>query len=124
MTAPVSFRKKSDSFPLHRGRRPYMTRSGLWHPKFAVPHNAADLVACSPRTEARPMRRREFITVLGGTLAWPLAARGQQAEQVRRIGVLMARREDDPDEQARLSAFLQGLQESGWSDGRNVRIDV
>src|SRR5262245_49948169 len=70
------------------------------------------------------MKRRQFITLLGGAVAWPCAARGQQAERVRRIGVLMARSADDPDEQARLTAFLQGLQESGWSDGRNVRIDI
>src|SRR5262245_13264237 len=69
--------------------------------------------------------RREFITLLGGAAAqWPLAVRAQQPERMRRIGVLMARNADDPDEQARLTAFLQGLQESGWSDGRNVRIDI
>jgi len=71
------------------------------------------------------MRRRDFITLLGGAAAaWPLVARGQQGERMRRIGVLMARNADDPDEQARLTAFLQGLQESGWSDGRNVRIEI
>ena len=70
------------------------------------------------------MRRREFITLLGGAAAtWPLAARAQQAERVRRIGVLMARAEDDPEAQARVAAFEQGLQQLGWSDGRNVRID-
>jgi putative ABC transport system substrate-binding protein len=71
------------------------------------------------------MNRREFITVLGGAAAaWPLAARAQQREGVRRIGVLMNRAADDSDGQARLAAFQQGLQELGWNDGRNVRIDT
>jgi putative ABC transport system substrate-binding protein len=68
--------------------------------------------------------RREFITLLGGAaVAWPLAARAQQADRVRRVGVLMSLAADDPEGQARLTAFLQGLQELGWTDGRNVRID-
>ena len=70
------------------------------------------------------MRRREFITLLGGAAAaWPLAARAQQAERVRRIGVLMNLSADDPEGQARLAAFLQGLQQAGWSVGGNIRID-
>ena len=71
------------------------------------------------------MRRREFITLLGGAVAtWPLAVRAQQLDHVRRIGVLMASTADDPDFQARIMAFLQGLQQLGWADGRNVRIDT
>jgi putative ABC transport system substrate-binding protein len=71
------------------------------------------------------MRRREFITLLGGVAAAsPLAARAQQPEQMRRIGVLMNRAADDPQGQARLKAFQQALQQLGWSDARNVRIDV
>jgi len=70
------------------------------------------------------MRRRSFITLLGGVAAWPIAARAQQAERVRRIGVLINRTADDPDGQARLAAFQQGLQDLGWNDGRNVRIDI
>jgi putative tryptophan/tyrosine transport system substrate-binding protein len=71
------------------------------------------------------MRRREFITLLGGAAAaWPLAARAQQPERVRRIGVLMHTAADEPASQARLAAFLQGLQESGWVVGRNIRIDT
>jgi putative ABC transport system substrate-binding protein len=72
------------------------------------------------------MRRREFITLLGGAAAgWPLAARAQQAaDRVRRIGVLMTFTSDDPEGQARLMAFAQGLQELGWIIGRNVRIDT
>src|SRR6266436_5900393 len=69
------------------------------------------------------MRRREFITLLGGAAAWPLAARAQQHEKVRRIGVLMSGSADDPDALAQISAFAQGLQERGWSVGGNVRID-
>jgi putative ABC transport system substrate-binding protein len=69
------------------------------------------------------MRRREFITLLGGAAAWPLAARAQQADRVRRIGVLVHLAADDPEGQARIAVFLQGLQEWGWSVGRNVRID-
>src|SRR6266568_5212068 len=69
------------------------------------------------------MRRREFITLLGGAAAWPLAARGQQPERMRRIGVLMTLAADDPESPVRVAAFLQGLQELGWTVGRNVRID-
>jgi putative tryptophan/tyrosine transport system substrate-binding protein len=69
------------------------------------------------------MRRREFITLLGGAAAWPLTAQAQQPEQVRRIGVLMAQTADDPDGRARVAAFLQTLHELGWIEGRNVRLD-
>src|SRR5262245_41896400 len=69
------------------------------------------------------MRRREFLSVVAGAAAvWPLAARAQ--DRVRRIGVLMHAAADDPEAQARLAAFLQGLQEAGWSVGRNVQIDT
>jgi putative ABC transport system substrate-binding protein len=70
------------------------------------------------------MRRREFITLVGSTAAWPLAARAQQGDRMRRVGVLMGSAQDDPQGQARVSAFAQGLQQLGWSDGRNVRIDI
>jgi putative tryptophan/tyrosine transport system substrate-binding protein len=69
------------------------------------------------------VRRREFIAALGGAAVWPLAARAQQADRVRRIGVLMHLPADDPEVQARIAAFLQGLQELGWTIGGNVRID-
>jgi putative ABC transport system substrate-binding protein len=69
------------------------------------------------------VKRREFITLLCGAAAWPLAARAQQRERMRRIGVLMSLAADDPEGQARLTAFVQGLQELGWTDGRNVQID-
>jgi putative ABC transport system substrate-binding protein len=70
------------------------------------------------------VKRREFITLLGGAAAWPGAARAQQAERMRRIGVLMNTAADDAEGQARLTAFVQRLQELGWTDSRNVRIDT
>jgi len=70
------------------------------------------------------LNRRAFSTLLGGAAAaWPLAAHGQQSQRMRRIGVLMPLAADDPEEQSRLTAFAQGLQEFGWSEGRNVRIE-
>jgi putative ABC transport system substrate-binding protein len=71
------------------------------------------------------MRRRELITLIGGAaVAWPFAARAQQPERVRRIGVLQGGGgADDPDGQVRLAAFVQALQQLGWTDGRNVKID-
>jgi putative ABC transport system substrate-binding protein len=71
------------------------------------------------------MRRREFITLLGGAAAaWPRAARAQQRERMRRIGFLSGLALDDPELQARLAAFRQGLEQLGWTDGRNVHIDA
>jgi putative tryptophan/tyrosine transport system substrate-binding protein len=71
------------------------------------------------------MKRRDFITLLGGvTAAWPLAARAQQSDRVRRIGVLMAATADDPEFQPRMRAFQQGLAAVGWIDGRNVWVDT
>jgi putative ABC transport system substrate-binding protein len=70
------------------------------------------------------MNRRAFISLLGGAAAWPLAARAQKREIIRRIGVLMNLAADDPESQRRMTAFVQGLQQLGWTDGRNVRIDA
>ena len=71
------------------------------------------------------MRRREFITLLGGTaVAWPLAARAQQGERVRRVGVLLPATEDYTEYRTWIRTFFQGLQQSGWSIGRNLRIDT
>jgi putative ABC transport system substrate-binding protein len=70
------------------------------------------------------VRRREFITLLGGAAAaWPLTARAQQPALVRRMGMLIGYAENDPETQARLSAFRQGLEHLGWTEGRSVRID-
>ena len=70
------------------------------------------------------MQRRAFITLLGGAATvWPLMARAQQAERVQRIGVLSGSAADDPDNNVRIAAFVQALQQLGWTDGHNVRID-
>jgi hypothetical protein len=70
------------------------------------------------------MQRREFITLLGGAAAgWPLAARAQQPDRVRRVGILMNLAANDPQGQARIAALLQGLHQMGWTDG-NMRIDA
>src|SRR5499427_117712 len=71
------------------------------------------------------MRRREFITLLGGAAAaWPFAARAQQAERMRRVGVLLSVDESNPEGKAQLSGFTQGLTELGWIEGRNLRTEV
>jgi putative tryptophan/tyrosine transport system substrate-binding protein len=69
------------------------------------------------------VRRRDFIAGLGGA-AWPLVARAQQPQRLRRVGVLVDTDENDPGGKAQLSGFTQGLEELGWTDGRNLRIDV
>jgi putative ABC transport system substrate-binding protein len=70
------------------------------------------------------MKRRDFITLLGGAAAaWPLAARAQQPERIRRLGILMAIAENDPEGQQRVAAFVQGLRELGWTEGGNIHID-
>ena len=70
------------------------------------------------------MRRRDFIKVMAGsTAAWPLAVRAQQSERERRVGVLMGLAADDAEAQGRIAAFVQGLQQLGWTDGRNLQID-
>jgi putative tryptophan/tyrosine transport system substrate-binding protein len=70
------------------------------------------------------MRRREFITLVGGAASLPLAARAQQTERMRRVGVLMYWTADDAEGQARIAAFTHALNQLGWSDGRNLRIDI
>src|SRR5262249_13167680 len=95
------------------------------------PANGQDDRPCGSADTARPrrrgdrMKRREFITLLGGAAAWPLAARAQQpAGQVRRIGVLMNGTGTEARLQSYLAAFVQGLHQIGWNEGQNVRIDV
>jgi putative ABC transport system substrate-binding protein len=70
------------------------------------------------------MKRREFIWVVGGAVAWPLAARAQQGNRVRRIGVLLPFEQSDPAAKTMVSAFTQALSDLGWTDGRNVRMDL
>jgi putative tryptophan/tyrosine transport system substrate-binding protein len=81
-------------------------------------------IQCSvPKTYGADMRRREFITLVGGAAVWPLETRAQQSEPMRRIGVLMSFAEGDPEGQARVMALQQGLEELRWTIGRNIRID-
>jgi putative ABC transport system substrate-binding protein len=70
------------------------------------------------------MRRRDFITLLGGAASWPLAARAQQPDHVRRIGVLMNAAATDAEFQSYVAAFVQGLRQLGWTEGQNLRIDI
>src|SRR5262245_61988242 len=70
------------------------------------------------------MRRREFITLIGGTAAWPLSALAQQDDRVRRIGVFMQFDQSDPEGKRRVSALTQALADLGWLDGRNARMDL
>src|SRR5262245_22467164 len=70
------------------------------------------------------MRRRKFITLLGSAAVWPFAARAQQGDRMRRIGVLMAGDENDPVRKTYISAFTQALADLGWTDGRNARMDL
>jgi putative ABC transport system substrate-binding protein len=70
-----------------------------------------------------PIARRKFVVALGGAAAWPLAARAQQRERVRRIGVLMGYAESDPETRRDAAAFSQALEKLGWTEGRNVRVD-
>src|SRR5262249_17254116 len=96
------------------------------HSQGPRPRNPADAARARRRGDRMTgkMKRREFITLLGGAAAsWTLAARAQQGERMRRIGVLHNPAADDPDSQARVAALGQGLHELGWIDGRNVRID-
>jgi putative ABC transport system substrate-binding protein len=81
-------------------------------------------VALNLTAEGYYVRRRDFIKVIAVSVAWPLAASAQQREQVRRIGVLMNRAENDKEGQARLAVFRQALQQLGWSEGRNMQIDI
>jgi hypothetical protein len=76
------------------------------------------------RMQFDQLKRREFITLFGGAAAWPLSVRAQAPERMRRIGVLMNAGAGEPEVQARLPAFLQGLQAAGWEVGRNVRVDT
>src|SRR5262249_30825757 len=88
----------------------------------ARPRNSAD--AARARRRGDRVKRREFITLLGGAATWPLAVRAQQGERMRRIGVLVGYAESASDAQAKVAAFREGLQRLGWAEGRNIRIDT
>src|SRR5262249_24907924 len=97
---------------------PKRTSTGLSQHRF-------EPVRCLVPSLGGTMRRREFITLFGATATtWPLTARAQQPERMRRIGVLTVLAEDDPDGHARVAAFVQTLQALGWTIGRNVQIDI
>src|SRR5262249_53605420 len=82
------------------------------------------LVRCPVLSRGAAMRRRDFIKMIsGGAAAWPLVARAQQAERMRRVGVLMPFAKDNPDGQARVAAFLRELQQLGWTEGGNIQIE-
>src|SRR5262249_25787391 len=87
----------------------------------ARPHCARQ--AARARRRGDRMKRRAFIALIGGAAAWPLVARAQQDERMRRIGVLISLNAEDPQSKARAAAFLRGLHSFGWADGRNLRID-
>src|SRR5262245_47381716 len=100
---------------------PKRTLKGSRHPT----NGCADPVRSLVLSLGAAMRRRDFIKLLGGAAAtWPLATRAQQPDRMRLIGVLMHLAADDVEGQARFTAFLQGLQQLGWTDGRNVRIEL
>src|SRR5262249_47207535 len=106
------------------GLAPRSLSSQGTQPQARLPGTWRDL-GCRPRLRVSPMRRREFIGLIGGAgLVWPFAAHAQPSGPVRRIGVLMNRAANDPEGQARLAALQQGLEQAGWSIGRNVQIDL
>src|SRR5438067_543945 len=86
-------------------------------------HRRAADPARPRRRGDRMMKRREFITLLGGAVVCPLAARAQQPDRLRRIGVLMGTAESDPDQKAMVSVFTRALEDLGWKEGANIRID-
>src|SRR5262245_31242107 len=90
--------------------------------RFTPTADRAMLSSQSPGREGQ-MRRRDFAAIIGTAAAWPLAARAQQGERMRQIGVLLPATADDALFQARIAAFLQEMQKMGWTDGRNVRIE-
>src|SRR5215469_1988334 len=126
---PTRCQLRAQDFARHAARRPARGTADQVRPD-CQPQDRESAWAHDPgivpfaRRRADRMKRRDFITLLGATAAWPLAARAQQREQMRRIGVLMNLTADDAEGQGRLAAFMQGLQEAGWSVGRNVRVDL
>src|SRR4051794_8201435 len=90
-----------------------------------LPHSILRTRRRGNRVMAQPMHRRSFLTLLGtAAAAWPVVARAQQDRRVRRVGILASQlAADDPEWQARSAAFIQGLQQLGWTSGRNLRLD-
>jgi hypothetical protein len=114
-------------------RVPVITISVVWSPARLIGTSpdlatafryAASLPTGRDLTELDQLKRRSFITLRGGAAAWPLTARAQQGERMRRIGVLTGGAANDPVPQAFIAIFLQSLEQLGWTDGRNVRIDT
>jgi hypothetical protein len=88
-----------------------------------LPHIAAGMIPLGTGQMAIGIGRRQFITALGTAAAWPLVARAQQPERMRRVGILMAFPESDPEGQIYVTAFVRGLRELGWMESGNIRID-
>src|SRR5262249_25832899 len=88
---------------------------------FARPRHSPHIAR--PRRRGDRVKRRQFITLLGGAAAWPLAARAQQPQRMRRIGALMSLAEDDPEDRQRRAAFQQGLRQLGWTEAGNLSIE-
>src|SRR5438105_5641387 len=87
-------------------------------------HRQFNLIRCLVQSLGAAMRRREFITFLGGAAAQPFIAHAQQPERMRRIGILTGITGEDEQTKARIAAFLAELQKLGWTEGRNVRVDI
>src|SRR5262249_2782120 len=117
----------------HPQRREACRLAGGSIEQIRVHHQPSDRTSPRPRGAANApharrrgdrVKRRDFITLLGGSAAWPLAARAQQGQRMRRIGVLLPAAPDDAEFQSWIGAFLQGLAQSGWITGRNIRIET
>ena len=112
----------------HSGLDPELTQGGTKCRSAAglccSPICYALTLALGQQMQFARLKRREFITLIGGAAAWPLTARAQQGGAARRVGVLLPASANDAEFQARFGAFLQGLQQRGWSIGQNVRIDA
>src|SRR5262249_11455201 len=108
----------------HPRRATYQVRSRHQHDDRQGAEARRDTVAARPRRRGDRMRRRDFVSLLGGAgAAWPLAARAQQPGTIRRIGALIALAENDSEGKAWVTAFRQGLEKRGWSEDRNLRIE-
>src|SRR5215510_5983126 len=115
---PPPYRPVADGPEADMRRRFLLRCTPPTHPRPAI-------LSCDPWPRVSPMRRRDLITLLGGAAAtWPLAAWAQQAERMRRIGIIQPASSDDPEYQIRVGALLQELRQLGWTIGRNIRIET